>query len=227
MSLLTPPLVKAPVLVLAVGNPSRGDDAVGPLLAECLQAWLRQQPAEVQARIEVITDQQLVVEHVLDIQGRERVLLMDAAAQGEQLVLMRELQTTRPQGAGSSLNAPYPLPSPDEHTAAATSSDTGPAPTSAQLPAVLAEAASGPASGPASESAYAAPISSHAATPSQLLSWHGSLLGQTPPPTSLLTITGRGFELGAGLSDQARRGLREAWPHLLAWLQAQPSACQA
>jgi hypothetical protein len=42
-----------------------------------------------------------------------------------------------------------------------------------------------------------------------------------------LTITGRGFELGAGLSDQARRGLREAWPHLLAWLQAQPSACQA
>jgi hydrogenase maturation protease len=180
MSLLTPPLVKAPVLVLAVGNPSRGDDAVGPLLAECLQAWLAQQNAEVQARIEVITDQQLVVEHVLDLLGRERVLLVDAAAQGEQVVSLSDLRAP-PQHADSAERA----------------------------------------------APQAAPISSHAATPAQLLSWHASLLKQAAPPTSLMTITGRGFELGAGLSDQARRGLREAWPHLLAWLLAEPAVTKA
>jgi hypothetical protein len=30
-------------LVIAVGNPSRGDDAAGPLLAERLSAWLSDQ----------------------------------------------------------------------------------------------------------------------------------------------------------------------------------------
>jgi Ni,Fe-hydrogenase maturation factor len=29
-----------PVLILACGNPSRGDDALGPLLLERLQNWL-------------------------------------------------------------------------------------------------------------------------------------------------------------------------------------------
>ena len=67
----------APLLVLAWGNPSRGDDALGPLLAEQLAHWARLRlPA---GRLECLTDFQLQIEHALDIAGRERVLLVDAA----------------------------------------------------------------------------------------------------------------------------------------------------
>jgi hydrogenase maturation protease len=61
----------APVLVLAVGNLSRGDDALGPLLAERLEA------AGLPG-VEVLTDFQLQVEHALDLVGRERVIFVDA-----------------------------------------------------------------------------------------------------------------------------------------------------
>lgn len=71
-----------PILILAMGNPSRGDDAFGPLLAERLSQWLSKQPPAAQDRIDVICDQQLMVEHVDDLQGRQRVLFIDAAASG-------------------------------------------------------------------------------------------------------------------------------------------------
>jgi hydrogenase maturation protease len=61
----------APVLVLAVGNPSRGDDALGPALAERLEA------AGLPG-VEVITDFQLQVEHALDLVGRRLVIFVDA-----------------------------------------------------------------------------------------------------------------------------------------------------
>jgi hydrogenase maturation protease len=61
----------APVLVLAVGNPSRGDDALGPLLAERLVAAML-------PGVEVIIDFQLQVEHALDLVGRELVIFVDA-----------------------------------------------------------------------------------------------------------------------------------------------------
>jgi hydrogenase maturation protease len=60
-----------PVLVLAVGNPSRGDDALGPELAARLEA-------AALPGVEVIQDFQLQVEHALDLVGRERVIFVDA-----------------------------------------------------------------------------------------------------------------------------------------------------
>lgn len=66
----------APILVFGIGNPSRGDDALGPLLIERLQ---RLQLAGRLAGVELLTDFQLQVEHVLDLIGRERVILVDAA----------------------------------------------------------------------------------------------------------------------------------------------------
>ena len=72
-----------PILILAMGNPSRGDDAFGPLLAERLTHWLGQQPEATQNQIEVICEQQLMVEHVDDLQGRQQVLFIDAAATGD------------------------------------------------------------------------------------------------------------------------------------------------
>ncbi len=70
----------APVLVIGYGNPARGDDAVGPLLAERLEQWMMESDID---GIEVLTDFQLNIEHVLDLAGRHRVLLIDAAAHGE------------------------------------------------------------------------------------------------------------------------------------------------
>jgi hydrogenase maturation protease len=61
----------APVLVLAVGNPSRGDDAIGPALA------VRIEEARL-PDVEVIVEFQLQVENALDLAGRERVIFIDA-----------------------------------------------------------------------------------------------------------------------------------------------------
>jgi hydrogenase maturation protease len=69
----------APVLVIGYGNPARGDDAVGPVLAERLEQWLAETG---QSDIEVLTDFQLNIEHVLDLAGRRRVLIIDASAWG-------------------------------------------------------------------------------------------------------------------------------------------------
>ncbi|HEX9208428.1 MAG TPA: hydrogenase maturation protease, partial [Steroidobacteraceae bacterium] len=74
----------APTLVFAVGNPSRGDDAVGPLLAERLLA-------ECLPGVEVLTDFQLQVEHALDLEHRERVIFIDACVDAETPVVEREL----------------------------------------------------------------------------------------------------------------------------------------
>ena len=66
----------APLLVLGWGNPSRGDDALGPIFVE----RFRQHAAEAlpPGRVECLTDFQLQIEHALDLVGREQVLLVDA-----------------------------------------------------------------------------------------------------------------------------------------------------
>jgi len=64
--------VRAPVVVFAVGNPSRGDDAIGPLLAGRLER-------EAFPDVEVIVDFQLQVEHALDLEGRRLAVFIDAA----------------------------------------------------------------------------------------------------------------------------------------------------
>jgi hydrogenase maturation protease len=64
----------APQLVLAWGNRSRGDDALGPLLLDRLRAAL---PAD--AGVDFLEDYQLQVEHALDLVGRSRVLFVDAS----------------------------------------------------------------------------------------------------------------------------------------------------
>ena len=61
----------APLLVFAIGNESRGDDALAPLL-------LRQLHTEGMAQAELIEDYQLQVEHVTDLLGRSAVLFVDA-----------------------------------------------------------------------------------------------------------------------------------------------------
>jgi len=67
-----PSPMNAPDLVFAYGNPSRGDDALGP-------AFLERVADCSDALIELITDFQLQPEHALDLVGRRRVLFVDAS----------------------------------------------------------------------------------------------------------------------------------------------------
>ena len=71
----------APIVVLAVGNPSRGDDALGTELLEHAEALLR---AEIDAGlIEFLTDFQLQIEHALDLQGRRMAVFVDASVKAD------------------------------------------------------------------------------------------------------------------------------------------------
>lgn len=63
-----------PVLLLACGNLSRGDDALGPLLLKFVE-----RNCEL-SEIELLSDFQLQIEHALDLEDRELVLFMDASA---------------------------------------------------------------------------------------------------------------------------------------------------
>ncbi len=61
-----------PVLVLTWGNPSRGDDALGPLLHDRLiENGLN--------HVEALTDFQLQIEHCTDLENRELVIFVDAS----------------------------------------------------------------------------------------------------------------------------------------------------
>lgn len=65
-----------PVLLFAYGNQSRGDDALAPLLLESIK---QQGITQVAGNpVKYLTDFQMQIEHVTDLQGCERVLLMDA-----------------------------------------------------------------------------------------------------------------------------------------------------
>jgi hydrogenase maturation protease len=82
----------APELVFGYGNPSRGDDALGPMFVERLSnRGNRGQTTVLRCRetvvcplfpadIELLTDFQLQPEHALDLRGRERVLFVDASS---------------------------------------------------------------------------------------------------------------------------------------------------
>lgn len=82
----------APILILACGNPSRGDDALGPLLLDRLQGWL--ESAGLAAGCELIADFQLQIEHALDLVGRRLVLFIDADRQCAPPFVFRQAQAS-------------------------------------------------------------------------------------------------------------------------------------
>lgn len=65
------------VLILACGNPSRGDDALGPLFMDRL-AELQEQRGGHWRDVELLTDFQLQIEHAVDLEKRALVLFIDA-----------------------------------------------------------------------------------------------------------------------------------------------------
>jgi hydrogenase maturation protease len=61
-----------PDLIFTWGNPSRGDDALGPAMYELLQN-------EGLNGLDLLTDFQLQIEHAVDLEDRRQVLFVDAS----------------------------------------------------------------------------------------------------------------------------------------------------
>lgn len=78
----------APILIFGWGNPSRGDDALGPLFVERIEAL--HLPG-----VECLTDFQLQVEHALDLENRERILFVDASLDAAAPYCQRRLSPAR------------------------------------------------------------------------------------------------------------------------------------
>lgn len=83
-----------PTLIFGWGNPSRGDDALGPLLIERIEALSLPD-------VDCLTDFQLQVEHSLDLIGRQRVLFVDASREAAAPCQLTALHP----GADSSLSS--------------------------------------------------------------------------------------------------------------------------
>ena len=80
----------APLLIFAVGNESRGDDALGPLLLRGIGELTA--AGAVPGGCELIEDYQLQIEHALDMVGRQHVLFIDAGHQTPAPFVFRRVQ---------------------------------------------------------------------------------------------------------------------------------------
>lgn len=83
----------APTLIFGWGNPSRGDDALGPLFVEHFAALAARHPEW--GEVDCLTDYQLQVEHALDLQGRRRVLFVDASLDAPAPCSLQRIEATR------------------------------------------------------------------------------------------------------------------------------------
>ena len=83
----------APTLIFGWGNPSRGDDALGPLFVEHFTALAARHPEW--GAVECLTDFQLQVEHALDLQGRQRVLFIDASIDAPTSCSLQRIEAAR------------------------------------------------------------------------------------------------------------------------------------
>ncbi len=99
-----PPARVAPVLVFACGNPSRGDDALGPAFVERVGA--RYADAVGAGQLEILTDFQLQAEHALDLVGREAVVFVDASVSCAPPFAWDPLQPSREVGYTTHVMSP-------------------------------------------------------------------------------------------------------------------------
>jgi hydrogenase maturation protease len=86
----------APTLIFGWGNPSRGDDALGPLFVEHVEALAALHPEW--GGVECLTDFQLQVEHALDLQVRRRVLFVDASLDAPMPFSLSRIEAARDTG---------------------------------------------------------------------------------------------------------------------------------
>lgn len=89
-------------LVFAWGNPSRGDDAIGPLFIETLSG-------DAPTDTDFLCEYQLQVEHSLDLVGRKRVLFVDASVSCIAPFELTPVRAARDQSFTSHAMSPHAL----------------------------------------------------------------------------------------------------------------------
>lgn len=82
--------MKAPVVIFTIGNPSRGDDAIGPELGRQLAEGA--EALGLAASFELVEDFQLQIEHVIDLNGRQLALFIDAGQGTPSPLVFRRIQ---------------------------------------------------------------------------------------------------------------------------------------
>ncbi len=97
----------APVLVFGYGNPSRGDDALGPEFVRRVE--VRCSHAIAAGQLEVLTDFQLQVEDVLELRGRQRVFFVDSSVEGSLQFVVRPVSASKDVSFTSHVLSPAAL----------------------------------------------------------------------------------------------------------------------
>jgi hydrogenase maturation protease len=97
----------APILVFAWGNPSRGDDALGPAFLETICTGRGSAPARAGGDIELLAEYQLQVEHTLDLVGRRQIVFVDASVSAQAPFAWLEIQPQRDGSFSSHAMSPY------------------------------------------------------------------------------------------------------------------------
>ena len=95
-------MLPTPVLIFTWGNPSRGDDALGPVCHDKLLEY------ELD-NVEILTDFQLQIEHCTDLEKRELVLFIDASLSANAPFELKPLEATRDQSYSSHAVSPQAL----------------------------------------------------------------------------------------------------------------------
>lgn len=92
----------APILIFSYGNPSRGDDALGPAMHELLE---KDKPDDV----DLLTDFQLQIEHSIDLDQRDGILFIDASVSSSAPFRFYALQAERDDSYTSHAMSPTSL----------------------------------------------------------------------------------------------------------------------
>ena len=96
-----------PILIFAYGNPSRGDDALGPQLLEQLENKLSN--TDLADKVELLTDFQLQIEHSLDLENRQHIVFVDASLNSESAFSFQPLQAEKDDSYSSHAMSPSSL----------------------------------------------------------------------------------------------------------------------
>lgn len=83
----------APALIFTYGNPSRGDDALGPEMFDLL-ARRKRETRDLDS-VDLLTDFQLQIEHAVDLENRQCVLFIDAGMSCPEPFELQPLQAER------------------------------------------------------------------------------------------------------------------------------------
>lgn len=97
----------APLLFFGLGNPSRGDDALGPALLERVSAALA--PELARGEVELLAEFQLQPEHALDLVGRARVVFVDASVRAAPPFEWRPVEARRDTSTSTHAMSPSAL----------------------------------------------------------------------------------------------------------------------